>query len=762
MARSIKAELVLDTRKAEKGVANVGNALKALATGAAAKGIVDVANNFQEITNKLRSVSGSTDEAGKRFDAVVDIARKTRSDLSGTADLFFRLTKASEDLGLSQAETSRVTELFAKTLKNSGAGAQEAASAILQFSQAMASGKLSGDEFRSINETNSDLMDRLAKALGKPRGELKKLASEGKLTAKIVTNALLEQGDEIDATFALTTQTLAESFESIRTEFTILVGKIEEKTGIFSGLANTFKLVADNLDIVGAALAGVFAAQVAGSIMNVVKAVRAFRAANQAAAASAVLLQAVTGVGLLKVGAGLAAAGVTLGVMNAMFDEQADTVEDIVDNVDKQKGSTKEMADAEADLVEKKKEEKTLNDESLRILERQTEEFKSQLDELESNSAEFRDQLALQNDLLFASEDQRDVLNAIADIESDRKSALQDLADLTKIDAQERLTREKQINDEYDDRIKLTEEQLAVQQRIQNAQQSFLTNVDLVGQPFRELQKEVQLAEKLMNASSEAERRRIQKQFDLRKSLDDAAAALEIEKLAEINAAKEAAAEQGRTLTGSEEIAIAQKYAEEEMNIMNAQSAFETYKDAQLDGYEAMIQKSRQFGQGVKDAFLIFKDEVENNAALGTNLFNTMTQGWEDAFVKFAETGKLSFKDLFKTLMTEIIKMAANRLFLALFDPTGGLFSSLFAGFFANGGNIPSGKFGVVGESGPEIVTGPASVMSASDSARALGGGQTIVYNISAVDTQSFQSALARDPEFVYSLTRAGARRLPG
>ena len=95
MARSIKAELVLDTRKAEKGVANVGNALKALATGAAAKGIVDVANNFQEITNKLRSVSASTDEAGKRFDDVVNIARKTRSDLGGTADLFFRLTKAS-------------------------------------------------------------------------------------------------------------------------------------------------------------------------------------------------------------------------------------------------------------------------------------------------------------------------------------------------------------------------------------------------------------------------------------------------------------------------------------------------------------------------------------------------------------------------------------------------------------------------------------------------------------------------------------------
>lgn len=45
---------------------------------------------------------------------------------------------------------------------------------------------------------------------------------------------------------------------------------------------------------------------------------------------------------------------------------------------------------------------------------------------------------------------------------------------------------------------------------------------------------------------------------------------------------------------------------------------------------------------------------------------------------------------------------------------------SLFAGLFAKGGTIPAGQFGVVGEAGPELVSGPATVTP-------TGGGDTVV-----------------------------------
>jgi phage-related minor tail protein len=140
-----------------------------------------------------------------------------------------------------------------------------------------------------------------------------------------------------------------------------------------------------------------------------------------------------------------------------------------------------------------------------------------------------------------------------------------------------------------------------------------------------------------------------------------------------------------------------------------------------------------------------------------------MSQGFTDSILNFVQTGKLSFKDLFKSLMTEIIKMQANKLFIALFDK-GGFFGNLFAGLFNNGGRIPAGKFGIAGERGPEIITGPANVISTNDTAAMMGGGRgstTINYNINAVDAMSFKQMVARDPEFIYSVTQLGARRLP-
>jgi phage-related minor tail protein len=82
--------------------------------------------------------------------------------------------------------------------------------------------------------------------------------------------------------------------------------------------------------------------------------------------------------------------------------------------------------------------------------------------------------------------------------------------------------------------------------------------------------------------------------------------------------------------------------------------------------------------------------------------------------------------------------------------------SDLFGGFFANGGNIPAGKFGIVGERGPEFVGGPASVMPMG------GGGGQVTYIINATDAASFQALVARDPGFIHSVAELGRSRSPG
>jgi hypothetical protein len=83
---------------------------------------------------------------------------------------------------------------------------------------------------------------------------------------------------------------------------------------------------------------------------------------------------------------------------------------------------------------------------------------------------------------------------------------------------------------------------------------------------------------------------------------------------------------------------------------------------------------------------------------------------------------------------------------------------SLFGGFFANGGTLPRGKFGVVGERGPELISGPGQITPL----QGMGGGSTnVTYNIQAVDAASFQALVARDPGFIHAVAMQGARGIP-
>jgi len=82
----------------------------------------------------------------------------------------------------------------------------------------------------------------------------------------------------------------------------------------------------------------------------------------------------------------------------------------------------------------------------------------------------------------------------------------------------------------------------------------------------------------------------------------------------------------------------------------------------------------------------------------------------------------------------------------------------MFGGYFADGGVLPRGQFGIVGERGPEIITGPATVTPMSG----IGGGTQVIYNINAVDARSFQQLLAQDPGLIFALTEQGRKSLAG
>ena len=121
-----------------------------------------------------------------------------------------------KDAFTSNDELIAFTELVQKSFKLGGASSSEQSSALLQLTQAMAAGRLQGDEFRSIMENAPMIADAIAKYMGKPKGELKELAAEGAITADIIKNAVFDSAKNINDMFDDMPRTFGDAWNEIK------------------------------------------------------------------------------------------------------------------------------------------------------------------------------------------------------------------------------------------------------------------------------------------------------------------------------------------------------------------------------------------------------------------------------------------------------------------------------------------------------------------------------------------------------------------
>ena len=226
----------------------LGRMASMLAVAFSVSKIIEYADAYTNLENRLKLVTNSTESLAKATQNVVDIARNSRQELGATGDLYFKISQNADALGLSVADVTRVTETFGKTLALSGAGTQQAEAAILQFSQALASGVFRGDEFNSVAENAPAAMEAFARALQVPKGELRKLAHEGMLTADILIQALKEQSVEVDKAFNKTESTISQGFVGLKNSAIVFVGQMNEATGISKEFVSILSKMSGALD----------------------------------------------------------------------------------------------------------------------------------------------------------------------------------------------------------------------------------------------------------------------------------------------------------------------------------------------------------------------------------------------------------------------------------------------------------------------------------------------------------------------------------
>jgi tape measure domain-containing protein len=145
-------------------------------------------------------------------------AQRSRASYSDTAAVVARLGTLAKGAFSGNDEMVAFAEQMNKQFKIGGASLQEQTAGMYQLSQAMASGKLQGDEFRSIMENAPMLAQAISTYTGKTMGDLRKMSSEGEITAAIIKKSLFATAADTEARFAKMPKTIGEIWTSIKNQ----------------------------------------------------------------------------------------------------------------------------------------------------------------------------------------------------------------------------------------------------------------------------------------------------------------------------------------------------------------------------------------------------------------------------------------------------------------------------------------------------------------------------------------------------------------
>lgn len=234
------------SQKLTSAFISMRGALAAVGIGLSVSQLIKVSDSYTKLTSQLRLATRSQEEFNEAYANVQRISQVAQSSIEETTVLYARLSTSLQALNATQKQVSDITEAVSLGLRISGASAQEAAATMLQLSQAFGAGALTGDEFRSVNETAPRIMKALADSLGVARGELKGMAADGLLTSDVIGNALLKSVEQFRKE-AKETQNISGGFQAITNEFTLLVGEIDKATGASSLLTKALAGIAQGI-----------------------------------------------------------------------------------------------------------------------------------------------------------------------------------------------------------------------------------------------------------------------------------------------------------------------------------------------------------------------------------------------------------------------------------------------------------------------------------------------------------------------------------
>lgn len=225
------------SNRAESMAAGFRGMFAAFASVQAVKSIITIGDEMQNVQTRIGMLPQTVGDAAAAFDEVAKHATESGASVDAYAKLYTRIGNGAKDYIKTQEELLGITDTISKALVVGGATTAEASSTMLQFAQALGSGVLQGDEFRAMAEAAPQYLDQLSIAMGIPREQLKKMASEGKLTTKAVIEATKKMAWYFDDKFKEMPMTVGRAMQLVKNNWSTMINHLNNESLFITKIA---------------------------------------------------------------------------------------------------------------------------------------------------------------------------------------------------------------------------------------------------------------------------------------------------------------------------------------------------------------------------------------------------------------------------------------------------------------------------------------------------------------------------------------------
>lgn len=175
---------------------------KTYASVRTAQAFIGLTDTFTQTTARLERMNDGMQDTVELQNMIYRAAQSSRGAYQDTADMVAKLGTLAPDAFNSSGEIVAFAEQINKQFALAGTNAQGQQAAMLQLTQALSSGTLRGEELNSVLENAPTIAQAIARYMGATVGEMREMASEGKITAQVVKNALFDAAAETNKAFS--------------------------------------------------------------------------------------------------------------------------------------------------------------------------------------------------------------------------------------------------------------------------------------------------------------------------------------------------------------------------------------------------------------------------------------------------------------------------------------------------------------------------------------------------------------------------------